>query len=85
LVDIWSDILNVDAKAISINKSFFELGGHSLNVVNLISRIEKEFNTKVSIQGFFMKPTVKELNRIILAGLLSRVDVTTHDVKKITV
>ena len=58
LVAIWADLLALEADEISISANFFELGGHSLLAMKLISRIEAEFNTSLSLQSLFMSPTI---------------------------
>lgn len=63
LLHIWTDILKHDR--IGIHDNFFELGGHSLKVMMLVSKIEKELNSKVSIKLIFEHPTVAELAEYI--------------------
>ncbi len=53
--EIFKEILKVDT--VNIHESFFELGGHSINMIQLIARIEKEFNTKISIPEIFNNQT----------------------------
>ncbi|WP_281561583.1 amino acid adenylation domain-containing protein, partial [Thalassomonas sp. RHCl1] len=58
LAEVWADLLVLDAQEISISANFFELGGHSLLAMKLISRIEAEFNTSLSLQTLFKSPTI---------------------------
>ncbi|WDE06110.1 non-ribosomal peptide synthetase [Thalassomonas viridans] len=58
LAEIWAELLALDAEEISISANFFELGGHSLLAMKLISRIEAEFNTSLSLQALFKSPTI---------------------------
>ncbi|WP_374175229.1 amino acid adenylation domain-containing protein [Flavobacterium tructae] len=51
LVAIWQDILKL-AK-IGITDNFFELGGNSLKATVLINRINKAFDTRLSIQDLY--------------------------------
>ncbi|UCH92861.1 MAG: amino acid adenylation domain-containing protein [Candidatus Aminicenantes bacterium] len=68
LVEIWSDILNIDKDLIGINGNFFELGGHSLKATILVSRIHKELDMKVPLKEVFSRQTVKELAGYIEHG-----------------
>jgi len=60
LSELWSELLCV--KRVGIEDNFFELGGHSLKAVNLVSRIQKEFNLNIKVSDIFNKPTIEELS-----------------------
>lgn len=51
LVNIWSDILNIES--IGKNDNFFELGGHSLLATQLISRIRETFKKEIPFNLVF--------------------------------
>lgn len=59
LVNIWQDCLNVTP--ISVTDNFFELGGHSLLAVQLWSKVEKTFGTKLPLSILFQAPTIEQL------------------------
>ncbi|OOM76199.1 tyrocidine synthase 3 [Clostridium puniceum] len=59
LENIWCQIFNI--KEISIKDNFFDLGGNSLTAVNLVSKIHKEFKTKIVVTDVFNKPSIEEL------------------------
>lgn len=65
LVEIWSDILAIDASGIGIDANFFQMGGHSLKATILISRIHKTFNVKITLAEMFEAPTVRGLSEYI--------------------
>jgi len=65
LVNIWSDVLNVDQDVISIDANFFELGGHSLKAAILTSRVYKELNVKIPLVEIFKTSTVSGLSEYI--------------------
>jgi acyl carrier protein/NRPS condensation-like uncharacterized protein len=65
LVNIWSEVLNVDEGIIGIDSNFFELGGHSLKAVNLKAMLYKEFNLKIRITEIFKTLTIRSLSRLI--------------------
>jgi amino acid adenylation domain-containing protein len=65
LVEIWSDVLNIDEDVIGIRSNFFQLGGHSLKATIVNSRIYKEFDVKLQLAGMFRNPTVEEIASMI--------------------
>ena len=65
LADIWSKILSIDEKKISLNSNFFELGGHSLSAISLESNIQKEFNINFSLISVFNNPYLKQMSLIV--------------------
>lgn len=50
---------------VSKNDDFFELGGHSLAAIKLINDINRQFNTKITIQHFTMSSTISKLLLLI--------------------
>lgn len=65
LVDIWSQVLEIDKSVIGIDSNFFELGGHSLKAVLLISRIHRELDVKLPLAEIFDSQTVRELTQVV--------------------
>jgi amino acid adenylation domain-containing protein len=65
LVEIWSEILGVEAELIGIDSNFFELGGHSLSGTVLTAKIHKAFDAKLALVDLFRLPTVRELSQVI--------------------
>lgn len=65
LVEIWSQVLNIDKKLIGINCDFFDLGGHSLKAVVMIAKIQKEFNVKLPLEKIFKLRDIFRLSKYI--------------------
>lgn len=65
LLSIWSEVLGVNAKNISINSNFFQFGGHSLKAARSIALIEKELDVKIGLSDFFKCLTIKNLAQVI--------------------
>ncbi|WP_367865340.1 amino acid adenylation domain-containing protein [Pedobacter sp. WC2423] len=65
LVEIWSQVLEIEEERVSVNKSFFELGGNSLNAITIIYRIEKSFGVRIAVYEFFHKNLIIEISEII--------------------
>jgi len=61
LVEIWSEILNIDRDVIGIDHNFFDFGGHSLKASQLASRIHPVFEVKVPLEEIFNRPTIRGL------------------------
>jgi len=62
LVEIWSEILEIEPRVISIDANFFELGGHSLKTTVMISQIHRELQVKLPLTQVFKYPNIKELS-----------------------
>ncbi len=61
MVEIWSEVLNIDKSKIGIEDSFFNLGGHSITAIRLISKINSRFNFGLSFKDLFEYPTIRGL------------------------
>lgn len=83
LCAIWEDIL--DRKMISINESFFELGGDSIKAINLLNRVQKQYNLQISVVDFFARATVKLLSEEINTALLLRKQQTKKETKTLKI
>ncbi|MDC8004730.1 amino acid adenylation domain-containing protein [Aureisphaera galaxeae] len=63
MIDIWETILN--RTQIGIKDDYFELGGNSLNALKIISRMNEEFEVKLSIKNLFSHTNVESLSAFI--------------------
>ncbi|NOQ28295.1 MAG: amino acid adenylation domain-containing protein [Bacteroidales bacterium] len=59
LLEIWSEVLNINKEDISINDSFFSMGGHSLKATILTGKIYKEIGVEFPLREVFSHSTVK--------------------------
>ena len=59
LVEIWETVLMKDR--VGLNDNFFSLGGHSLKAIQMVARIQKEFNVQIAIADIFTSPVLKDL------------------------
>jgi amino acid adenylation domain-containing protein len=59
LAEMWSEILEVKSESLGIKHNFFELGGQSIKAMQLISRINKEFNVNLKPVALFGNPTIE--------------------------
>jgi amino acid adenylation domain-containing protein len=63
LSQIWSDLLG--RTEIGMRDNFFALGGHSLKATRLLSRIQKEFEVKLSLKDLFQFSVLEDQVRLI--------------------
>ncbi len=63
LAHIWAQVLNLDR--VGAHDSFFALGGHSLLATQIMSRAQRAFQVELTLQDFFIKPTVEAMARTI--------------------
>ena len=64
---IWQDIFSLDK--VGIQDDFFMLGGHSLTALRLLSKIEQQFNTNISVSTFLEQATtIEKLAEVIHYG-----------------
>ncbi len=63
LVKIWQDILLVEK--VGVDDNFFELGGNSLKMMQLLSRIQKLYNTSINIENLFEAKTITKMSEYI--------------------
>ncbi|TYP11555.1 AMP-binding protein [Xenorhabdus doucetiae] len=65
LVACWGRHLELEADAVSVDKSFFALGGHSLRAVRALAEIQQKFGQVISLQEFFQNDTIAMLANLI--------------------
>ena len=63
VLSIWKKQLKLNQ--IGIHDNFFELGGHSLLAVQIISAINKEFVTSISVKALFDNPTIALMSELL--------------------
>lgn len=61
LVQLWSEVLGIEASLIGVTNNFFELGGHSLNAITLLTKMNKQFNKDISLRDIFRLSTIESL------------------------
>ena len=77
LVELWSQVLKIDADDISTTRSFFDLGGHSLKVAQLKHEITNSLGYEVSVVQLFQYQTIREQAKLV--GQNDRSDAQNND------
>ncbi len=65
LVEIWMKIFNDENQRIGVNDNFFELGGSSLQAVVLVNKVNKIFDTNLSVENLFNTFDIKTLASLL--------------------
>ncbi|HHW30100.1 MAG TPA: amino acid adenylation domain-containing protein [Clostridiaceae bacterium] len=60
LVNVWSEVLNIEKDKLSVNHNFFELGGDSLAVIQVQTKI-LHYNWGLTIDDFYKYQTISKL------------------------
>ncbi|MFC1716328.1 amino acid adenylation domain-containing protein [Candidatus Poribacteria bacterium] len=63
LTGIWAEILELDQ--VGIHDNFFDLGGNSLQATQIVSRVTKTFQVKMSLRSVLQSSTVADMAAII--------------------
>jgi amino acid adenylation domain-containing protein len=58
IAETWAEVLETDQ--VGAHANFFGLGGHSLLAIEILSRLRKQFAAELSLNDFFLKPTVAQ-------------------------
>ena len=64
IIDVWSELLNVNPEKFPITHSFFELGGDSIVGIQAISQLQRR-GLDIELEMIFDYPTVQELSEKI--------------------
>ncbi|MEM7187249.1 MAG: SDR family NAD(P)-dependent oxidoreductase, partial [Bacteroidota bacterium] len=59
MCQIWQDFFGYDQ--LGIEDDFFELGGDSLKAMTIVKRINKAFESSLSLKDFFQKATIRQI------------------------
>lgn len=75
--EIFGDLLGIDQ--VGSYDNFFDLGGNSLMGIQLISRLNQDFQIEISIHSLFQSPYVAELALIIEEIIINQLQGLTDD------
>ncbi len=65
ILNIFSQLLNIEKHKISIHDNFFAIGGHSLLVVHLIAMLKTQLSIEISIHDIFDHPSIKKISDLV--------------------
>lgn len=60
LLTIWKEVLDID-RPFGIYDNFFDLGGHSLLAIQVMGRIQDDFNIELPVASIFEASTIAQL------------------------
>jgi thioesterase domain-containing protein/acyl carrier protein len=66
LIEIWSDLLNIQKEKISINDNFFFIGGDSMKTTMMSLKLQKVFHASIPLTEIFNYPSIRELGAYIM-------------------
>ncbi len=68
IIRIWSDVLGIDEKEISLHSNFFELGGHSLFAVQVVAKLNVALGVSIEAFDLYTYDTVASLTDFVLGA-----------------
>lgn len=81
LVTFWSETLQIAGSSIGVQDNFFELGGNSLQAVILVNKINRFFETFLTIEYLYDTLTVSALAELIEFSIQQKhIDIINQDV-----
>ncbi|HWR60357.1 MAG TPA: condensation domain-containing protein, partial [Clostridia bacterium] len=63
LAEIWRKVLSIDN--VGVDDNFFEIGGHSIKAIEVINKVHKLLNVKISVSDLFSHSTIRSLSELI--------------------
>ncbi len=69
LIDILSNILNINSSKINLIDNFLDLGGDSLSAINLSAKIYSIFNADILVKDIIQSHTLLEISDLISSKL----------------
>lgn len=77
LVKIWADLLSIPENAIGVQTNFFDIGGNSLKLLMMVSQVNRQFKTEISVAKMFGYPVIS-----LIAEFLSESSpIQSHEVE----
>ncbi|WP_339373116.1 non-ribosomal peptide synthetase, partial [Paenibacillus elgii] len=63
LAQIWQEVLGI--QSVGVKDDFFNIGGHSLRATQLVSRIHKGMDSRISLREVFQSSTIEQMAQLI--------------------
>ena len=81
LTTFWSETLQIAGSSIGVQDNFFELGGNSLQAVILVNKINRFFETFLTIEYLYDTLTISALAELIEFSIQQKhIDILNQDV-----
>ncbi|AIG26727.1 amino acid adenylation domain-containing protein [Brevibacillus laterosporus] len=65
LENIWQQVLDLENQRIGVTQDFFALGGDSIKVLRLLTAVNSQLETAVSVQDLYKFPTIRKQSELI--------------------
>ncbi|MBN8523119.1 MAG: acyl carrier protein, partial [Rickettsiales bacterium] len=65
---IWAEVLGLPEDKVSIHDDFFRLGGNSILAIKLVSKLNKELSSQISVKDIF---EIKSVSKILELGIFN--------------
>ncbi len=65
LCDVWEKVLSLPSGKIGISDDFFRIGGNSINAIELLHKINKNFDVNISLAEFYIHKNIMKLSELI--------------------
>jgi hypothetical protein len=69
VIQLWSEVLNVDARRLDGTSDYFQVGGTSLNAFKLVNRVRTDFRADISIRDVIENSTVNAFAMLLAKAL----------------
>lgn len=80
LADVWQEVLNIER--IGRHDNFFELGGHSLLAVQIVSRLQQDYDVDLALRFLFEHPTIAQLAPVVEEIILNELDIDGEELAR---
>jgi len=68
IVEIWTEVLEIEISKIGIHQNFFDIGGTSIRLANMVNKINLHFDVNISIAEMFRLPTIFSIDEFLEKG-----------------
>jgi amino acid adenylation domain-containing protein len=68
IVDIFAEVLEINANSVTRDATFFELGGHSLKIVQVAGHVHAKLGTNLRLSALYECPTVRGIASLVRAA-----------------
>ena len=79
IAEIWTETLRLPYASVGIHDNFFDLGGTSLPAIQIMARVNSEYQLDLPLRTFFDAPTVAALGEQVEAALIAEIEALSDE------